>query len=179
MTRSTGKGFWIAATFLFAFGVARVVTMASMQSEDIMGGPAPALEIPSVHGENVSLEALKGKVILIDFWAVWCGPCKKSAPFFQELADKYGDDGLEVIGVHVDDRMPPADKVAEYLDDAGVSYVNALSNVDVDNGYMIYAMPTTYLIDREGILVKRHIGFNPDTAPAELEEAVRGLLGLD
>ena len=74
--------------------------------------------------------------------------------------------------------MPSLDEVAEYLAKLGVSYTNVASTVDTDNEFMIFAMPTTYVVDREGIIVKRHIGFDPATAPAELEEIVRSMLGM-
>lgn len=175
------KGFWIGVAILLIFGLVRVWTMdaGAQGQEDVVGKKAPAFELESVEGETVSLAELEGKVVLLDFWAVWCGPCRKSMPFFQDLQDRYGDDGLEVIGVHVDDRMPSAEEVAEYLADLGVSYTNVLSTVDVDNEFMIFAMPTTYFIDRNGVIVKRHIGYNPDTAPAEIEDNMRSLLGVD
>lgn len=179
MSPAHEKGFWIAVMALLVFGLVRVWTMdaATQEAKDVVGKKAPAFELESVEGETVKLSELEGKVVLLDFWAVWCGPCRKSMPYFQELQNQYGKDGLEVIGVHVDDRMPSAEEVGEYLAELGVSYTNVLSNVDVDNDFMIFAMPTTYFIDRNGVIVKRHIGYNPDTAPAEIEEHVRSLLG--
>ena len=148
-------------------------------SVDLLGKSAPTFELESVSGETVRSEDLKGKVVLMDFWAVWCGPCKKSMPFFQQLSEKYRVSGLEVIGLHVDDRMPPLEKVGEYLEQAGVHYTNVASTVEVDDDFMIFAMPTTYLIDRDGVVVKQHIGFNPNTAPLVIEDAVRELLEVN
>lgn len=179
MKRIERKGFWLGVSFLMVFGLARVWTISAGARQDIVGKKAPAIEVTTVAGKPFSLEKMHGKVVVLDFWAVWCGPCVKSMPFFQTLSEKYAANGLEVVGVHVDDRMPPPEEVGTYLKKLGVSYTNLISTLDVDNEFMIYAMPTTYLIDREGIIVKRHIGFNPGKTPERLEEDIRGLLGLD
>ena len=179
MSLKNQKGFWVGVGILLVFGLARVVSMHAGAQEGVIGNKAPSFELKSITGDTVKLADMEGKVVLLDFWAVWCGPCRKSMPFFQELQDKYGKDGLEVVGVHVEDRMPPPDEVAEYLAKLGVTYTNLVSTADTDNEFMIFAMPTTYLVDREGVIIKRHIGFNPATAPAELEEYVRSLLGVE
>ena len=179
MSLKNQKGFWVGVGILLVFGLARVVSMHAGAQEGVIGNKAPSFELKSITGDTVKLADMEGKVVLLDFWAVWCSPCRKSMPFFQELQDKYGKDGLEVVGVHVEDRMPPPDEVAEYLAKLGVTYTNLVSTADTDNEFMIFAMPTTYLVDREGVIIKRHIGFNPATAPAELEEYVRSLLGVE
>ena len=179
MSLKNQKGFWVGVGILLVFGLVRVVSMHAGAQEGVIGNKAPSFELKSITGDTVKLADMEGKVVLLDFWAVWCGPCRKSMPFFQELQDKYGKDGLEVVGVHVEDRMPPPDEVAEYLAKLGVTYTNLVSTADTDNEFMIFAMPTTYLVDREGVIIKRHIGFNPATAPAELEEYVRSLLGVE
>jgi len=145
----------------------------------LTGQPAPDFELEDLDGEMLRLGSMKGKVVVLDFWAVWCGPCQDSVPFFQLLEDKYAADGLKVIGLHVDDRVPPVEKVKQYLDEKNVEYSNALSTTDVDNAFKIYAMPTTYMIDRDGVLAEIHVGFNPSTTPDKLEEDVRKLLGLE
>ena len=178
MSPKNQKGFWVGVGILLVFGLARVVTMPAGAGQDVLGKKAPSFELQSVAGDTVKLTDLEGKVVLLDFWAVWCGPCRKSMPFFQELQDKYGQEGLEVIGVHVDDRMPSSEEVATYLEKLGVTYTNVVSTVDTDDEFMIFAMPTTYVIDQTGIIVKRHIGYDPATAPAELEEIVRAMLGI-
>jgi len=145
--------------------------------KDILGKKAPDFTLPSVTGEKFRLSSLKGKVVVLDFWAVWCGPCTDSMPFFQKLQAAYRAKGLEVVGLHVNDRMPEADEVKEFLDELGILYRNVVSTTEVDDSYLVYAMPTTYILDRNGVVQKRHIGFNPKTAPERIEGDVKALLG--
>ena len=146
-------------------------------AKDILGNKAPDFTLSSVTGEKFRLSSLKGKIVVLDFWAVWCGPCTDSMPFFQKLQDTYRTEGLEVVGLHVNDRMPPADEVKDFLDELGIRYRNVVSTTEVDDSYLVYAMPTTYVLDRNGVVQKRHIGFNPKTAPERIESEVKALLG--
>ena len=145
-------------------------------SQELIGERAPNFTLEDINGKTVSLSSYHGKIVVLDFWAVWCGPCEQSVPYFQTLADKYRKDGLEVVGLHVDDRRPSASKIEEYLGNRGVSYINLLSTVEVDDQYMIYAMPTTYMIDRNGVLRGRHIGFNPTRTPERIESDLQKML---
>jgi len=159
--------------------LAAMLSTASAQKEpgkDILGKQAPDFTLPSVTGEKLRLSSLKGKIVVLDFWAVWCGPCTDSMPFFQKLQDTYRAQGLEVVGLHVDDRMPPTDEVRAFLDELGIGYRNVASTTEVDDSYLVYAMPTTYILDRSGVVQKRHIGFNPKTAPGRIEGDVKALL---
>ena len=158
---------------------ATMLTVASAQeapAKDILGKKAPDFTLSSVTGEKFRLSSLRGKIVVLDFWAVWCGPCTDSMPFFQKLQDSYRTQGLEVVGLHVNDRMPEAEEVKAFLDELGVRYRNVVSTTAVDDSYLVYAMPTTYIIDRNGVIHKRHIGFNPKTAPERIENDVKALL---
>ena len=151
----------------------------SGERRGVIGEPAPDLELPDLDGNLVHLRSFPGKIVVYDFWAVWCGPCVDSLPFFQKLEERYGDQGLVVVGLHVDDQVPPREEVQAFLDEHGAKYVNLLSTVEADEAFRVFAMPTTYITDREGIVRLRHIGFNPARTPARLDEEVRDLLGLE
>jgi thiol-disulfide isomerase/thioredoxin len=145
-------------------------------TQGIIGKKAPSFELQDMNGNEVSTRDFKGKVVILDFWAVWCGPCQISLPFFQSLADKYASKGLEVVGLHVEDRIPPVEEVKQYLERRKVSYTNLVSTTKVDDKYLVYAMPTTYILDRKGRVAEAHVGFNPITAPEEIEQKVIALL---
>ncbi len=153
--------------------------LLAAQPRGVIGEPAPDLALPDLDGASVSVRDFPGKVVLYDFWAVWCGPCMESLPFYQDLQDRYREEGLVVLGLHVDDRIPPLEEMRAYLDDRGVRYTNLISTAEADEAFRIFAMPTTYITDRDGVIRTRHIGFNPDRTPGRLEEEVRGLLGLE
>ena len=147
--------------------------------EDLRGQPAPDFTLKSVNGKKVSLDDFRGSVVLLDFWAVWCGPCKSSLPFLETLAAKYRSKGFAVVGLHVDDRMPPLDEVKQFLKDNNVRYTNLVSTAKVDDAFQIFSMPTSYVIDRDGKFYSAHIGFHPVRTPPKLEAHVREALGID
>ena len=147
--------------------------------EDLRGQPAPDFTLKNVQGKKVSLDDFKGSVVLLDFWAVWCGPCKKSLPFLESLAAKYRNKGLAVVGLHVDDRMPSLDEVNRFLKEKKVRYTNLVSTSQVDDAFQVYAMPTSYVIDRDGKFHSTHVGFDPVNTPPKLEAHVREALGIE
>jgi thiol-disulfide isomerase/thioredoxin len=161
---------------VLALGALLAAGVQESPPKEILGKKAPDFTLPSFTDSKLRLSSLKGKIVVLDFWAVWCGPCTDSMPFFQKLQDKYGSQGLEVVGLHVNDRVPEAEEVKDFLEELGVNYKNVLSTTEVDDLYLVYAMPTTYIVDRDGVLRKRHIGFNPATAPARIERDVKELL---
>ena len=146
-------------------------------AQGLIGERAPEFRLLDVDGNEVSSRELRGNVVVLDFWAVWCGPCQRALPFYQSLLDKYADRGLVVMGLHVDDRMPPPDEIKGYLERRGVSYTNLISTRQVDDAYLIEAMPTTYILDRDSRIRDFHVGYNPETTPPRIEEAVLELVG--
>jgi peroxiredoxin len=145
-------------------------------SQGLIGKKGYDFELKDVDGKKVARSDFEGKIVILDFWAVWCGPCQMSLPFFQSLADKYESEGVVVVGVHVDDRMPPVQDLKDYLDARKISYTNLISTNRVDNAYQIYAMPTTYILDRKGRIQKMHMGFNPAYDPRAIESELLEML---
>lgn len=175
MTRSR----FLRTLLLGAAALAVFAAPVASQRRGVLDQPTPDLNLPDLDGNEVSLTAFPGKVVIYDFWAVWCGPCEYALPFFQELEERYEDEGLVVIGLHVDDQVPPGDEIHAFLEERGIRYRNLISTLEADEAFRIFAMPTTYIADREGIVRTQHLGFNPERTPERLEREVRRLLGLD
>ena len=119
--------------------------------------PAPEFALKDADGKTVHLEEYKGKVVLLDFFATWCGPCKIEIPWFMEMERTNKDKGFSVLGVSMDDEG--WDVVKPFLADMGVNYRVVIGN---DATAQIYggvdALPTTFLIDRNGRIAAIHIG---------------------
>lgn len=120
---------------------------------------APDFTLKSKNGENLRLSEHKGQVVLINFWASWCGPCRQEMPLLDEMQDKYAKLGFTVFGVNVDKNPAKADKI---LKDIPVSFP-VLYDPDgtVSQLYDVSAMPTTVIVDRDGNMRYLHKGFKP------------------
>lgn len=134
--------------------------------------PAKDFTLPTLDGKQLSLASHKGKVVLLNFWATWCGPCKAEIPGFVELQQQYKDD-LVVIGLSVDDT---ADKARPFVTQYKVNYpiVLGLGRDDIQDAYgPIYGIPASFLISRDGKVCKRHLGIAPK---AQFEREIKALL---
>jgi len=135
-------------------------------------GNAPDFTLPELEGNSLTLSDFKGKVIILNFWATWCPPCRREIPDFVELYENYKDRGLLIIGVNLDggDRS----LVKQFSEKYKINYSVVLGNVNVTEDYGgIRAIPTTFIIDREGNIREKYIGYQPGTT---FENAVKRLL---
>ena len=115
-----------------------------------IGEPAPGFALEGLDSGEVSLAALDGKLVVLNFWASWCGPCRLEMPDFQKTWEEHREQGVVFVGIAVDDTASEASKFAEQV---GVTYPLALDTTgDVARAYRIRAVPSTYFIDREGKL---------------------------
>ena len=112
------------------------------------GAPAPDLHVSTLRGDTLSLAGLRGKVVLVNFWATWCPPCRAEMPGFQKVYEARKDRGLVILGISTDDDGPVA--VSGYVVARGITYPIAMSNLSIEHTFGIQALPTTFLIDRSG-----------------------------
>ena len=134
-----------------------------------IGSRLPDFSGEDLRGRKISSADLRGKVVLIDFWATWCQPCKKEMPGYQKLVDKYGSRGFAVVGLKFDTMRDVEDPI-RFAEKLGVRYPLAIATDDVKQKFGgIEGLPTTLLYDRQGILRKKVIGFEyTDVIESEL-----------
>ena len=164
-----------------ALGLVVVVGGFAIMSGGSSGGPIAISSTPiPINSVQQSLAAFRGKVVVLDFWATWCGPCRSEIPGLIELQEKYRDQGVEIIGVSVDPLTPRgpgggAPAVEPFMKRFGINYTiwmvtsqSALSGYNISQG-----IPTKYILDRNGQIVKTYVGARPSSV---VETDIKDLL---
>jgi len=141
----------------------------------VEGQMAPTWSAVDLSGEERSLEAHRGEVVLLDFWATWCGPCRRSSPHMQATHEEYGDDGLVVLAIQVNDKNGDA---TEYMAQSGYTYTVIPDGTWIGEAYGVRGIPQFFVIGRDGRVQTHHIGFGED-AGTVIEEAVQHALRAD
>src|SRR6202045_1739340 len=130
---------------------------------------APDFSLESLEGKTMRLSDFRGKAVLLNFWATWCGPCKIEMPWFVELQQKYGSQGLQVVGVAMDDASK--EDIGKFAKDMGVNYPILIGKEAVGDQYGgIPGLPETFLIARDGKIVDKIIRLK---GKAEIQDAIK------
>ncbi len=161
-----------AAMLFFGFHAAR----RSGSTAIIMkASSAPDFTLESLDGKSVRLSDLRGKAVLLNFWATWCGPCKIETPWLVELQNQYGSQGLQVIGVAMDDSGK--EDIAKFAKDMGVNYPVLLGKEAVGDAYGgVPALPESFFIGRDGKIVDKIIGLK---GKGEIEDSIKKALDTE
>ena len=158
------------------FAVGLLITLfaaTSLASSGMEGQPAPDFALKSSTGENLRLSEFRGDVVMINFWATWCGPCRQEMPLLDELHNRYERVGFNLLGVNIDDDSRRA---MQMIDELGVDFPVLFDDrKEVSEMYDVETMPVTVLVDREGTVRYVHLGYKPGDEDTYLDK-VRSLL---
>jgi thiol-disulfide isomerase/thioredoxin len=137
------------------------------------GKQAPAFALTSLDGKKVSLADYKGRPVLVNFWATWCGPCKVEMPWFEEFRKQYASQGFEILGL-ADDVDAGKDMIAKVANKTGVSYPILLTDGKVQTAYGgLDVLPMSFYVDRNGVIVEQTAGLgSKDQIEANIKKTI-------
>lgn len=155
----------VAASFLSAPGLADAAPRP--------GQPAPNFKVISTTGQTISQENYRGHVLILDFFATWCQPCRLSIPHLVEINRKYGKQGLQILGLSVDDEGERV--IRTFTDEFRVNYPVALAGDSTTTGFGVRSVPVMFLVDKKGKIVEVYRGYTDEMARS-MEQSIKRLL---
>jgi len=170
------KSWFIGILVIAAVIALFVIAQHHLAKGNFPGGPsaqqlATDFSLPDLSNKAVTLSSYHGEVVLLDFWATWCEPCRDETPHFVDIQNKYGPQGLQILGISMDDSSQP---VRDFAQQYHVNYPLVMGTAKTGQLYGgILGLPVFYLIDRDGRIRARHIG---PTDPSVLEKEIADLL---
>ena len=165
----------VVISLMLAFGIqkTRHASLQSAGAGKLQGEPAPDFALASLDGKTLKLSDFRGKAVLLNFWATWCEPCKVEMPWFVELQQKYGPQGLQVLGIAMDDSGTK--EIGDFARKMGVNYPIVIGKEAVGDQYGgIPYLPSTFYIDRDGKVIDRVFGL---VSKSEIETDIQKALG--
>ena len=162
----------VSLMLVFGFHMARRGSGTAAGAGNMKGQPAPDFTLQSLEGRPVRLSDFHGKAVVLNFWATWCAPCKVEMPWFVELQKQYGGQGLQVLGVAMDDASP--EDIGKFAKDLGVDYPILIGEEKVGEAYGgVQFLPATFYIGRDGKVVDKVFGLK---GKAEIEDDIKKAL---
>jgi len=163
----------VSLMLVFALNLSRHSSRGTASGSQMKGDVAPDFSLESLDGRMLRLSDFRGKAVVLNFWATWCQPCKIEMPWFVELQKQYGPDGLQFLGVAMDDSSPK--DIGEFAGSMGVNYPILIGKEAVGTAYGgVQFLPETFYIDRNGKVVDRAFGLK---GRGEIEDDIKKILG--
>lgn len=164
----------VAVMLVFGFKLARRSNQGvASGTAQMKSGTAPDFTLQSLDGKTVRLSDFRGKPVVLNFWATWCGPCKIEMPWFVDLQKQYGPSGVQFLGVAMDDASPK--DIAEFAASMKVNYPILIGKESVGDDYGgVQFLPETFYIDRNGKVIDKAFGLK---GRGEIEDDIKKILG--
>lgn len=145
------------------------------KKQAMKGDEAPDFTLSDLNGSDVRMSDLRGQVVLIEFWATWCPPCRESIPAMNEIYKRYNEKGLVILGISVDKGQNVAEDLRAFVREYSILYPVLIDSKNINNLYGVYSIPTTFLIDKDGKVILKNIGFSPELEDKLSKEIERSL----
>ena len=135
-----------------------------------LGGAAPDFVLKGIDGKEVALSNFRGRMVLLEFWATWCPPCRATVPELTAIQEKYSGKGLVVLGVSLDEGADLPAKLSSFSKEFKINYRLLIGNEETERVYNVRSIPMTFLIDRQGKVVASYVGYVDNLAAVVSEQ---------